>query len=274
MTGGAALRPAQRLWRAAERARRAGVQPAAHAAREASVRQRLQGPLAAVALCHPVGHRRRRRQSAAQAAIRATPASSSCPTSRHESLALSSTSPTTCCRRQDRVRPAGDQQGRPQRGPPGHLVLGDDARAEAQGGSGAHVSFEAQRTLRRTGAAEGYAGEVVGTAGGIYPTMMVHAGVVLQPPGLPLRGSVQASYIGQPAGQRHQHPPQRRPLHAARYVLLEAGLSTLSFDLLGSDAARGLVRAHRQEPARCHRPDALASPAWTTPSAPALSSFR
>jgi hypothetical protein len=97
----------------------------------------------------------------------------------------------------------------------------------------AHASFEAQRTLRRTGE-PGFAGEVVGSAGGGYPTMMVHSGVVVQPPGLPLRGSAQASYIGRRRASDINILLNGGSYTLPGYVLLEAGLSTLSFDLLGS----------------------------------------
>src|SRR5206468_12646058 len=59
----------------------------------------------------------------------------------------------------------------------------------------AHVSYELQRTTRRTGQ-DGYAAEIVGDDGGVYPTAMLHTGLVGQPPGLPVRAAVQASYIG------------------------------------------------------------------------------
>jgi outer membrane receptor for ferrienterochelin and colicins len=96
----------------------------------------------------------------------------------------------------------------------------------------AHLSYEAQRTIRRTGQ-DGYSAEVVGSAGGIYPTMMFHGGLAAQPTGLPLRGTIQASFIG-----------ERRPsdtnilLNGGAYImpsylLLEAGLATTRFDLFG-----------------------------------------
>jgi outer membrane receptor for ferrienterochelin and colicins len=96
----------------------------------------------------------------------------------------------------------------------------------------AHLSFEAQRTVRRTGQ-EGYSGWVVGSDGGIYPSTMVHAGVVAQPSNLPLRAAVQASYIGR------RRPSDTNILladgvyHLPAYLLLEAGLATPPFDLFG-----------------------------------------
>jgi outer membrane receptor for ferrienterochelin and colicins len=94
----------------------------------------------------------------------------------------------------------------------------------------AHVSFELQETRRQTGQ-EGYAGAVVENRGGIYPGSTLHAGLAVQPRGFPLRGTVQASYVGarRPSdtnillnGGAYRLPP---------YLLLEAGLATRGFDL-------------------------------------------
>jgi iron complex outermembrane receptor protein len=96
----------------------------------------------------------------------------------------------------------------------------------------AHLSFETQHTVRRTGEV-GYSADVIGSAGEIYPQAMLHAGLVAQVPHLPLRTAVQASYIGvrRPSdtnvflnGGAYQLPS---------YLLLEAGLSTSGFNLFG-----------------------------------------
>jgi outer membrane cobalamin receptor len=96
----------------------------------------------------------------------------------------------------------------------------------------AHLSLEAQHTERQTGQ-EGYAARLIGSAGGVYPTVIVHAGVVTQPGDLPVRAAVQASFIG-----------RRRPSDTnillndgvyllPSYLLLEASLTTVPFDLFG-----------------------------------------
>jgi outer membrane receptor for ferrienterochelin and colicins len=95
-----------------------------------------------------------------------------------------------------------------------------------------HLSLEAQHTVRETGQ-DGYSAALIGSAGGIYPVAMAHAGVVAQPSSVPLRLAVQGSFIG-----------QRRPSDTnillndgvyllPPYVLLEACLSTIPFDLFG-----------------------------------------
>jgi outer membrane receptor for ferrienterochelin and colicins len=97
-----------------------------------------------------------------------------------------------------------------------------------------HLSFETQRTVRQTGQA-GFQADVIGSSGDIYPRAMLHAGVAAQPPRFPLRTAVQTSFIG-----------QRRPsdtnilLNGGAYTLpsywlLEANLSTVGFNLFGSE---------------------------------------
>jgi iron complex outermembrane receptor protein len=95
-----------------------------------------------------------------------------------------------------------------------------------------HISVEAQRTVRDTGQ-DGYSADVVGTAGGIYPNLMVHGGVAAQPTGLPLRGTVQASYIGKRRASDTNILLNGGPYSLPPYVLLEAGLATTRFDLFG-----------------------------------------
>ncbi len=95
-----------------------------------------------------------------------------------------------------------------------------------------HLSIEAQSTVRDTGQ-DGYSAEVVGTAGGIYPTLMVHGGVAAQPTGLPLRATAQASFIGQRRASDTNILLNGGPYTLPSYVLLEAGLATTRFDLFG-----------------------------------------
>ncbi len=98
----------------------------------------------------------------------------------------------------------------------------------------AHVSFETQRTVRRTGE-DGYSAEVVGEEGGIYPNMMVHGGLAAQPTGIPLRATVQASYIGDRRPSDTNILLNGGPYVLPSYLLLEAGLATTRFDLFGLD---------------------------------------
>jgi outer membrane receptor for ferrienterochelin and colicins len=93
-----------------------------------------------------------------------------------------------------------------------------------------NLSFELQQTRRKTGQA-GFAGEVVGNRGGIYPTAMVHGALVGQPPGFPLRGTAQASYIGERRPSDTNILLNGDPYRLPAYVLLEAGLATRDFDL-------------------------------------------
>jgi outer membrane receptor for ferrienterochelin and colicins len=96
----------------------------------------------------------------------------------------------------------------------------------------AYLSFEAQRTVRSTGQ-EGYARWVVGSAGGVYPITMLHAGVVAQPDSLPLRASVQLSRIGRRRPSDTNTVLNDGVYLLPAYLLLEAGLSSIPFDLFG-----------------------------------------
>ncbi len=97
---------------------------------------------------------------------------------------------------------------------------------------GARLSFETQRTVRRTGQV-GYADWVLGSAGGIYPRAMVHAGLVAQPPRSPVRAMVAASYIGTRRASDTNILINRLSYQLPPYVLLEAGLATVPFRLFG-----------------------------------------
>ena len=96
-----------------------------------------------------------------------------------------------------------------------------------------YLSLEVQHTSKRTGA-EGYQAEVVGPQGGMYPRSMVHAGLVGQAPGWPLRATLQASYIGVRRPSDTNIVLNGGSYNLPAYVLLEAGLATKNFDLLGS----------------------------------------
>jgi iron complex outermembrane receptor protein len=99
----------------------------------------------------------------------------------------------------------------------------------------AQVSFEIQRTTQSTGQ-EGYVGDVIGSAGSIYPLHMLRGNIVVQPPAFPMRLATLLSYIGpRPAsgnnvllaGGRYTLPS---------YLLLDVNLSTRGFKLLRDSA--------------------------------------
>jgi outer membrane receptor for ferrienterochelin and colicins len=96
-----------------------------------------------------------------------------------------------------------------------------------------HISFETQRTVRRTGQ-EGYTGEVVGSAGDIYPRAMVHTGVVAQPTNSGVRAAIQASWVGSRRSSDTNSLLNTGPYRLPAYLLLEAGLSTRGFAILGN----------------------------------------
>jgi outer membrane receptor for ferrienterochelin and colicins len=109
-----------------------------------------------------------------------------------------------------------------------------ESRAEIkyQGLFRAQISYEIQRTTRRTGQA-GYSAAVVGTQGDIYPTSMIHAGVVAQPPGSPVRAAVQTSYIGPRRASDTNILLNGGAYTLPSYLLLDAGLSTIGFNIIG-----------------------------------------
>jgi iron complex outermembrane receptor protein len=94
------------------------------------------------------------------------------------------------------------------------------------------VSFELQRTVRRTGQ-DGYAAEIVGADAGIYPKYILHAGLVGQPPGSPLRAAVQASLVGPRQASDTNILLNGGPYQLPRYLLLDARISTIGFHLFG-----------------------------------------
>ena len=99
----------------------------------------------------------------------------------------------------------------------------------------AHVSLELQRTVQRTGQ-EGYVGQVMGDFGGIYPQLMVHAGMATQPLRWPVRAAVQASYVGARRASGNNILLNGGIYSLDPYVLLDANLSTIGFHLLRDDA--------------------------------------
>jgi outer membrane receptor for ferrienterochelin and colicins len=94
----------------------------------------------------------------------------------------------------------------------------------------AQVSVELTRAVLHTGQ-PGYGSQVVGSRAGLYPRVIIHAGVVGQPRRWPLRLALLASYIGQ-----RRASPTNILLNAGGYalppyVLLEANLTTDGFRL-------------------------------------------
>jgi iron complex outermembrane receptor protein len=96
-----------------------------------------------------------------------------------------------------------------------------------------YLSVELQKTVRRT-APEGYVAEVVGAESGIYPNLLVHAGTVVQPANLPVRGMAQASFIGRRRPSDGNIVVNGGAYSMPGYLLLEAGLSSVGFHPLGS----------------------------------------
>jgi iron complex outermembrane receptor protein len=93
------------------------------------------------------------------------------------------------------------------------------------------LSLELQRTVQRTDQND-FVGEVLNAARSIYPDVLVHAGVAVQPPRSPVRGAVLASYIGQRRASGNHVLLNGGPYRLPAYVLLDATLSTVSFPIL------------------------------------------
>jgi iron complex outermembrane receptor protein len=93
------------------------------------------------------------------------------------------------------------------------------------------LSFEWQHTVLTTGQ-EGYARQVIGTQGTIYPRVMVHAGLAVQGPRWPLRLAVQSSYIGTRRASETNILLNRGSYTLPPYFLLEANLATRGIRLL------------------------------------------
>jgi iron complex outermembrane receptor protein len=77
-----------------------------------------------------------------------------------------------------------------------------------------------------------FVAEVLNASGSIYPQVMVHADVAVQPPGAPLRGAVMASYVGSRRASGNNALLHGGPYQLPPYVLLDATLSTTSFPIL------------------------------------------
>lgn len=105
------------------------------------------------------------------------------------------------------------------------------AQARPRDWLNAQVSFELQRTTQRTGQ-EDYVGEVIGSAGSIYPAYMLHANLVVQPPRFPVRLATLASLIGPRPASGNNVLLNAGPYTLPAYLLLEANLSTRGFELL------------------------------------------
>jgi outer membrane receptor for ferrienterochelin and colicins len=91
-----------------------------------------------------------------------------------------------------------------------------------------YLSFEAQRTVRRTGQ-RGYVEQVVGPQGGIYPSRTAHAGVVAQPRGWPVRLATQVAYVGPRRASDNNILSNRSAYDLPSYALLDVTLSTTGF---------------------------------------------
>ena len=94
-----------------------------------------------------------------------------------------------------------------------------------------HLSLELQRTTQRT-QQDDYLGEVLASAGTIYPEVMLHGGLALQHPQVPVRGSVLASYVGARRASGNNALLHGGPYRLPRYVLLDATLATRGFRML------------------------------------------
>ena len=113
----------------------------------------------------------------------------------------------------------------------GTLSWENKAELQVQGWLNAYASFELQRTVLRTGQ-EGYAGQLIGSQGNIYPRAMVHAGLAAMPEGWPLRAAVLASYIGERRSSGNNTIRHGGTYSLEPYLLLEANLATRGFRIL------------------------------------------
>jgi outer membrane receptor for ferrienterochelin and colicins len=99
----------------------------------------------------------------------------------------------------------------------------------------AHVSVEMQHTTQQTGQ-DGYVGSVMSAVGSSYPDHMIHSGVVVQPPGFPVRAAVLYSYIGQRWATGNNILLNGGPYQLPAYTLLDAKISTVGFRWLRDPA--------------------------------------
>jgi outer membrane receptor for ferrienterochelin and colicins len=102
-----------------------------------------------------------------------------------------------------------------------------------------HLSFEVQRT-RVDGGQQGYAADLIGNEGSLYPRMMIHAGAAAQLGPLPARLAVLASYIGTRRASGTNILLNAGDYHLPPYVLLEANLGSRTWHVLGSDLSFAL----------------------------------
>jgi outer membrane receptor for ferrienterochelin and colicins len=95
----------------------------------------------------------------------------------------------------------------------------------------AHLSFELQRTI--SGSVQpGYVGQIIGADQSIYPRMLIHAGVAVQPGRLPVRAAVIGSYVGTRRASGTNILLNRSPYTLPPYMLLEATLATSGFRII------------------------------------------
>jgi iron complex outermembrane receptor protein len=93
------------------------------------------------------------------------------------------------------------------------------------------VSLELQRTVQRPDH-DDYVREVLASAGSIYPQVMVHAGIAVQPPRAPVRGALLASYVGSRRASGNNVLLHGDPYRLPPYVLFDASLATVGFRVL------------------------------------------
>jgi iron complex outermembrane receptor protein len=92
------------------------------------------------------------------------------------------------------------------------------------------ASFEWQRTREEAGLS-GYVGQVLSAARTIYPDYMVHSNVVIQPPPIPLRLAVLASYIGTRRASGNNALLAGAPYTLSGYFRVEARLASTELPL-------------------------------------------
>jgi iron complex outermembrane receptor protein len=93
----------------------------------------------------------------------------------------------------------------------------------------ANLSFELSHTEVKSGQNgqnDGYFGQIIGTEGGIYPQMMVHAGLASQLGPLPGRAALRGSYIGQRRASSTNIVLGARAYTLPAYFLLDFNVST------------------------------------------------
>jgi outer membrane receptor for ferrienterochelin and colicins len=95
----------------------------------------------------------------------------------------------------------------------------------------AHASAGLVHTTVKTGQ-EGYIADVVGTAGTTYPGVILHAGIVVQPPELQIRAALLSSYVGTRRATENNIILNGGPYNLPAYCLLEGKITTVGFHIL------------------------------------------